>query len=523
MKRYLYVASCVVLSAAGGLANDSVRAEARALVADSRSKGPVDDPSDLATRSRGVTINRSELMISSSVDPGGLYLETFDAVRLQLDLEPWREPRPGTRVWIGRVADDPLSSVVISNHGDATVAIIRSPKHGQFEIAPLPVEQGGHVLREVDPKLSDVCATETDAEGARALDESAPQAAVGYPGTSSWVNPSFAGNGGAPATTQGGSCSDDGSEIDVLVVFTPTVGRLNGGPAGVEALAAAWVAEANQAYANSLITTQLNLVEVRKISYISSGYSGIDLYRLETPGDGHLDQVQPLREATQADIVTMIAQDYQGTCGQARFAVELNGVTHPEKAYNVVAVQCSSGGMTFAHEVGHNQGCRHEHGSDSSDGAYSYSHGHNLTGGYRTVMSIATSLTSIPYFSNPDVSYSGAPTGTSPYGFYPAHNALSINNVALAVSNFRCCTNRDADGYCSVPGCPPSYDCGGGSCGEQIPLDCTTSPFGSDYCKDSAGDVQLCPGGIEVDQCECQTFAPGAICLNHNQTMQCLQ
>ena len=52
---------------------------------------------------------------------------------------------------------------------------------------------------------------------------------------------------------------DDGSEIDVMVVYTPLAKRREGGRAAIEALIDLFVAETNQAYANSGVTHRIQL------------------------------------------------------------------------------------------------------------------------------------------------------------------------------------------------------------------------------------------------------------------------
>lgn len=59
---------------------------------------------------------------------------------------------------------------------------------------------------------------------------------------------------------------------------------------------------------------------------------------------------------------------------------------------------------------------------------------------YRTVMAYDNEFgeyTRIPYFSNPDVSYQGIPTGVLPGQPNEANNALTINNSASTVASFR--------------------------------------------------------------------------------------
>ena len=72
-----------------------------------------------------------------------------------------------------------------------------------------------------------------------------------------------------PEAITGNPQADDGSIIDVMVVYTPA-SRTATAQAGIKSLIDLAVAETNQAYLNSQINTQLRLV-----------YSGADhLYRV---------------------------------------------------------------------------------------------------------------------------------------------------------------------------------------------------------------------------------------------------
>ena len=83
-----------------------------------------------------------------------------------------------------------------------------------------------------------------------------------------------------------------------------------------------------------------------------------------------------------------------------------------ENESSVTRRDCAEGGPVFAHEIGHNLGADHnkEQGKNihHDDG-----HGHFIRGGYRTIMAYCKPGYNkwINYFSNPEVSYLGSPTG----------------------------------------------------------------------------------------------------------------
>ena len=70
--------------------------------------------------------------------------------------------------------------------------------------------------------------------------------------------------------------SDDGSEIDVMVVYTPLAKHREGGRAAIEALIDLFVAETNQAYANSGVH-RIRLVLREEVDYTEDGDSSSTL------------------------------------------------------------------------------------------------------------------------------------------------------------------------------------------------------------------------------------------------------
>jgi hypothetical protein len=251
-----------------------------------------------------------------------------------------------------------------------------------------------------------------------------------------------------------GPDSDDGTQIDVLVVYTPASRERYGGQAGIESLINQAIAESNQAYADSEIFTQVNLVHTAEVQYTESGNMGTDLSRLRSTSDGYMDEVHALRDAYKADMVNLFEEsmDY---CGTAYLMTTLSN-NFKVSAFSVVYSQCATGYYSFGHELGHNMGSHHDRANASGPGVFPYSFGYwasNRT--FRTIMAYncPSGCTRIRHFSNPDVDFNGLPTGID-YDVNPANsadNARSINEAKLTIANW-----RDSGTASPQPPAPPS-------------------------------------------------------------------
>src|SRR5690606_21865004 len=100
-------------------------------------------------------------------------------------------------------------------------------------------------------------------------------------------------------------------------------------------------------------------------------------------------------------------QAVSGTCG---IAYLLFPGGNSATGFGVTGYSC--GWSTFAHELGHNMGCAHDH--QNSDAGYRcYSFGYRTPNSqYRTIMSYAPGQR-ISYFSSPNVTFNGFVMGVS--------------------------------------------------------------------------------------------------------------
>jgi hypothetical protein len=246
---------------------------------------------------------------------------------------------------------------------------------------------------------------------------------------------------GPPRAADAAPGSDDGSTIDVLIGYTTSAKTAAGGENGIKNLIQIGLNETNQGYANSGVVQRIRIVHTVEVNYDESSGFDAALDRLTKSSDGSLNKILSLRNQYGADLVSLWINNSQ-YCGLA------NLMTQPDpsfesKAFSVVNVSCATGYYSFAHEMGHNQGCQHDRNNSDGPGAFPYSYGYQQTVAnpiFRTIMAYECSGTPckrINYWANPDVKYEGIPTGTVPHSQQAADDSLSLNNTRLLVSRFR--------------------------------------------------------------------------------------
>lgn len=345
--------------------------------------------------------------------------------------------------WSGRLADGSDAGFVLAQVGDAVAGAVWHPMHGAIEIRPTgEVDASGARVSRVlllDGEAEISCGAGAGFGNLRVpLEEPAPTLQPASPAAEAVRRGVVQTPRGTPTPP---GCGDDGSVIDLMVVWTPAARDGAGGTSAIEAVSMASVASVNTAFVNSgLGETEIRLVHMHETDFMETldepdGF--VFRSRLSHPGDGMMDEVPVLRDQYKADLVALLVNDF-GISGLGGTA--FLGPGSPEVGYSVTLRAGALGALIFAHEVAHNFGCQHDVNAYDTLPDQFYAIAHKFTPPAnqlrRTIMAYSPGAR-IPHFSNPDIAFLGVPTGLALGSASPRHNAQVIRETRRSIANFR--------------------------------------------------------------------------------------
>ncbi len=234
------------------------------------------------------------------------------------------------------------------------------------------------------------------------------------------------------------SVSAGDTVVDLLSVYTPQARAAAGGHSQIQTEIQNAVDLANQGFKNSQnspngpVLAGFRLVHTQEIAYNDANNLTADLnWALSDAA------LSALRNQYGADMVSLIVNG-GSSCGIAPVMRSV-GLSFAPYAFQVTRRGCFND-LTFAHEHGHNLGMEHnfeDAGIARSSASYPWSFGHRVAGSFRTIMSYECpaggSCMRQNYFSNPNVLFSGTPTGVANL----AENARTASLTVPVVSAFR--------------------------------------------------------------------------------------
>lgn len=216
-------------------------------------------------------------------------------------------------------------------------------------------------------------------------------------------------------------------KLRVLVAYTP---RVAASVTDIDSLIKLAIAETNEGYSNSDVKLRAELAHAYRVNYQESGNQNMDLMNFRTRGDSIMDEVHTLRDTYEADVSVLLIDD-RSYCGLA------SGILADEStAFAVVYHDCATGYYSFAHEIGHLQGARHNIEADSLMTPFTYGHGYrDPAGRWRTIMSYdcPDGCQRRAFWSNPFVKYAGSPVGKEDC----CYDARVLNETAAVITSFR--------------------------------------------------------------------------------------
>ena len=252
---------------------------------------------------------------------------------------------------------------------------------------------------------------------------------------------------GAGATTQ----------LRILVVYTPQA--LNY-VSSIRSTITLLVDDLNATLANSQVPVQFTLAAIDQVNYAeAAGGTSTQVLNDIQSGVGDFARIMTLRAAVNADLVSVISS-FNESAGAGSFVCArgslndfldtVNSVRpYARFGFSTVTAHTNCAGSmssSFSHEVGHNLGADHDRYvlTNPAPGPTLYGVGYvDVTGKFRDTMAYADKCTAagvscprVPYYSNPNLTYTGRPLGVADNLPEAADASRKIGEIAPYVAQF---------------------------------------------------------------------------------------
>ncbi len=417
-----------------------------------------------------------------------LILNVFENLEYTFIIQKIEKNRSGTYSWYGQIRDIPMSQVVLVVNENRVFGNI-SKRNFSYQIRHISEE--AHAIYEIDPSkfppTSEPLIPNMKSKPSPSIDplkNMMKQMESHISGEETTVVPHISGNnshnisgsnshsGGDKFVSQnqfssdssssnGGfstpqTQADDGSVVDVLVVYTAEARVAAGGTSAISSLIDLAASETNAAYSNSGVSHTIRIVGRQETSFSETGFNFSAF--LTSAQDGSISGVHALRNSTGADLVVMLVDGDDSLCGLAYLMTTVSSSFAPF-GYSVTQTNCATGNYTFGHEIGHNMSARHDRANDNTDGSpFNFNHGYIDNGNnFKTIMGTGSN-TRIQYFSNPNVLFGGAVTGIAEGDALAADNSLTFQNTSLTVSQFRTSIDASPSQALNISGLSPNSE-----------------------------------------------------------------